>query len=186
MASHFTESKRQSLYPHPYPRACVIWLRFNPLTSFFVTLAFAHSAAEFLVPLLFCCFLFLSRVRLFATPWTAAHQASLSFTVSWSLLRIMSTGSVMPSNHLILCLALLLLPSDFPSIRVFSSESVLCIRWPKDWSVSLPSWSHLILISFCCVLGLCHSFRSYALCLSLLLHLHVVIFPLLLLIFYLF
>ena len=68
--------------------------------------------------------------------WTAAQQAFLSFTISWSLLRLMSIVSVMPSNHLILCRHLLLLPSDFPSIRVFSNESVLCIRSPKYWSFS--------------------------------------------------
>ena len=73
----------------------------------------------------------LSHVQLFATPWTAAHQASLSITNSWSLLKPMSIESVMPPNHLILCRLLLLLPSIFPSIRVFSNESVLCIRWPK-------------------------------------------------------
>ena len=72
----------------------------------------------------------LSRVRLFATPWTAAHQASLSITNAPSLIKPMSTEWVMPSNHLILCRPLLLLPSIFPSIRVFSSESVLHIRWP--------------------------------------------------------
>ena len=71
----------------------------------------------------------LSRVRLFATPWTAARQASLSITNSWSLLKLMSDKSVMPSNHLILCRPPLL-PSLFPSIRVFCSESFLCIRWP--------------------------------------------------------
>ena len=69
-----------------------------------------------------------------ATPWTAAHQASLSITNSWSLLKLMSIESAMPSNHLILCHPLLLLPSIFPSIRVFSIESVLLIRWPKYWS----------------------------------------------------
>ena len=78
----------------------------------------------------------LSRVRLFATPWTTAHQASLSITSSWSLLKLMSIESVMPSNHLILCRPLLLLPSIFPSITIFSNESVLHIRWPKDWSFS--------------------------------------------------
>ena len=84
-----------------------------------------------------CCFSsvqLLSRVRLFATPWTAAHQASLSITNSQSLLKLMSIELVMPSNHLILCCPLLLLPSIFPSIRVFSSESVLRIRWPKYWN----------------------------------------------------
>ena len=83
----------------------------------------------------------LSRVRLFATPWTAACQASLSFTISHSLLKLMSIESVMPSNHLILCHPLLLLPSIFPSSRVFSNESVLCIRWLKYWSFSF-SISH--------------------------------------------
>ena len=78
----------------------------------------------------------LSRIWLFVTPWTAAHQVSLSITNSWSLLKLMSTESVMPTNHLILCHPLLLLPSIFPNIRVFSNESVLCIRWPKYWSFS--------------------------------------------------
>ena len=78
----------------------------------------------------------LRRVRLFATPWTAARQASLSITNSQSLLKLMSIESVMPSNHLILCCPLLLPPSVFPSIRVFSKESALCIRWPKYWSFS--------------------------------------------------
>ena len=75
-----------------------------------------------------------SHVRLFATPWTAARQASLSITSSRSLLKPMSIESVMPSNHFILCHPILLLPSIFPSIRVFSNDSVLCIRWPKYWS----------------------------------------------------
>ena len=78
----------------------------------------------------------LSHVQLFVTPWTAAGQASLSITNSWSPPKPMSIESVMPSNHLILCHPLLLLPSIFPSIRVFSSESALCIRWPKYWSFS--------------------------------------------------
>ena len=78
----------------------------------------------------------LSHVQLFATPWTAACQASLSITNSWSPLNLMSTESVMPSNHLILCCPLLLLPSIFPSIRVFSNQSILHIRWPKYWSFS--------------------------------------------------
>ena len=78
----------------------------------------------------------LSPVWLFVTPWTAAHQASLSITNSQSLLKLMSMELVMPSNHLILCRPLLLPPSSFPSIRVFSNESVLHIRWPKDWSFS--------------------------------------------------
>ena len=79
----------------------------------------------------------LSHVQLFVIPWIAAHQGSLSITNSWSLLKLMSVESVMPSNHLVLCLPLLLLPSVFHSIRVFSSESVLHIRWPKYWSFSL-------------------------------------------------
>ena len=78
----------------------------------------------------------LSHVWLFATPWTAARQASLSIANSRSLLKLISTESLMPSNHLILCHPLLLLPSIFPSIMVFSSESVLHIRWPKYWSFS--------------------------------------------------
>ena len=92
----------------------------------------------------------LCRVRLFATPWTAARQTSLSITTSWSLLKFMSIDSVMPSNHLILCHPLLL-PSAFPSIRVFSDESVLRIRWPKYWSFSFnisPSSEYSGLISF--------------------------------------
>ena len=78
----------------------------------------------------------LSHVWLFATPWTAACQASLSITNYRSLLKLMSIKSVMPSNHLIFCHPLLLLPSIFPSIKVFSNESVLCIRWPKYWTFS--------------------------------------------------
>ena len=85
------------------------------------------------------------------TPWTATHQASLSITNSWSLLKVMSIESVIPSNHLILCHPLLLLPSIFPSIRVFSNESGFCIRWPKYWSFSFsisPSNEYSGLISF--------------------------------------
>ena len=78
----------------------------------------------------------LTRVRLFAAPWTAAHQTSLSITNSQSLLKLMSIKWTMASNHLILCCPLLLLPSIFPSIRVFSNQSVPCIRWPKYWSFS--------------------------------------------------
>ena len=92
----------------------------------------------------------LTRVRLFATPWTAACQDFLSITNSWSLLKLMSVESVMPTSHLILCWPLLL-PAIFPSIRVFSSESVLHIRWPKYWSFSFsisPSNEYSRLISF--------------------------------------
>ena len=93
----------------------------------------------------------LSHVRLFVTPWTAAHQASLSITNSRSSLKFMSIKSVMPSSHLILCHPLLLLPSIFPSIRVFSNESALCIRWPKYWSFVFsisPSNEYAGMISF--------------------------------------
>ena len=93
----------------------------------------------------------LSHVQLFVTPWTSAHQASLSITNSWRLLKLMSITLVMPSNHLILCHPLLLLPSIFPSSRVFSNESALRIRWPKYWSFSFnisPSKEHSALISF--------------------------------------
>ena len=93
----------------------------------------------------------LSCVRLFATPWTAACQASLSITNSWSLPKLMSIESVMPSNHLILCRPLLLLPSIFPSIRVFSNKTTLRMRWPKYWSFSFsisPSNEPPGLISF--------------------------------------
>ena len=93
----------------------------------------------------------LSHVQLFVTPWSAARQASLSITNSRSLPKLMSIESVMPSNHLILCHPFLLLPSIFPSIRVFSNRSVLCIRWPKYWSFSFsisPSNEHSGLISF--------------------------------------
>ena len=93
----------------------------------------------------------LSSVQFLATPWTAAHQASLSITNSQSLLKLMSIKSVMPSNHLILCRPLLLLPPIPPSIRVFSNESVLCVRWPKYWSFNFsisPSNEYLGLISF--------------------------------------
>ena len=93
----------------------------------------------------------LRRVQLFATPLSAALQASLSITNFQNLLKLMSIESVMPSNHLILCHPLLLLPSIFPSIRVFSNESVLCIRWPKYWSFSfniIPSSTYSGLISF--------------------------------------
>ena len=86
-----------------------------------------------------------------ATPWLAAHEASLSITNSWSLLKLMSIESVMPSNHLILCCPLLLLPSILPSIRLFSNELALCIRWPKYWSFSFsisPSNEYSGLTSF--------------------------------------
>ena len=92
-----------------------------------------------------------SCVRLFATPWIAACQASLSSTVSWGLLKLMFIESMMPSNHLVFCCPLLLLPSIFPSSRVLSSESALCIRWPKYWGFNFsisPSNEYSGLISF--------------------------------------
>ena len=102
-------------------------------------------------PCCFCSVQSLSPIRLFATPWTAARQASLSITNSQSLRKLMSIESVRPYNHLILCHPLLLPPSIFPSIRVFSKESVLCIRWPKYWSFSFsisPSNEYSVMISF--------------------------------------
>ena len=99
----------------------------------------------FLLPILIQLF---SHVPLFATPWTAACQATLSIINSWSLLKLMIIESVMPSNHLILCRPFLLLPSGFPSFRVFSNESVLCIRWAKYWSFSFSISPSNELISF--------------------------------------
>ena len=116
---------------------------FHSLLSGFV-------AATFPLLLTFSSVQLLSCVRLFATPWTPACQTSLSITNSWSLPKPMSIESVMPSNHFILCCPLLLLPSIFPSIRVFSDESALHIRWPKYWSFSFnisPSNEHPGLIS---------------------------------------
>ena len=95
--------------------------------------------------------LLFSHAQLFATPWTAARQASQSFAISWSLLKLMSIESMMPPNHLILCSPLFFLPSIFPAIRVFSSESTLGIRWPQYWNFSFsisPSNEYLRLISF--------------------------------------
>ena len=99
--------------------ACVLWDR--------------HSEHSFIHQ--FSSVLLLSSAWLFATPWTGAHQASLSFTISWNLLKLMSIESVIPNNHPILCHPLLL-PSIFPRIRIFSSEPILHIRWPKYWSFS--------------------------------------------------
>ena len=107
----------------------------NPGTELLSSVQFSHSVIS----------------ESFETPWTAARQASLSITNSWSLLKLMSIESVMPSNHLLLCRPLLLPPSIFPSIRVFSNESALWIRWPKYWSFSFsisPSKEYSGLISF--------------------------------------
>ena len=103
------------------------------------------------LPLVVCLVHSLSHVQLFATPCTATRQASLSFTISQSLLKLMSIESRMPSNHVIFCHPLFLLPSTFPKIRVFSNESALHIRWPEYWSISFNishSSEHLGLISF--------------------------------------
>ena len=97
----------------------------------------------------FCCCCWVIKSCVTLTPWTVACQASLSFTISQSLLKLVSIQSVMPSNHLILCHPLVLLPSIFPSIRVFSNQSALVIRWPKYWSFSIsPSNEYSGLISF--------------------------------------
>ena len=119
------------------------------INSHFVNLVYAQIT--FLVDSLI--FLLFSRchIQLFVAWWIAAYQASLSFTIFWSLLRVMSVESVMPSNHLILCHRLLFLPSTFLRIRVFSNKSALCIKWPKYWSFSFsicPSIDYLGLISF--------------------------------------
>ena len=102
-----------------------------------------------------CCSVAKSHVQHFVTPWTAAHQASLSFIISYSLPKLMSIESVRPSNHLILWHPLPLLPSIFPSIRVFSNGSALHIRWPKYWSFSFSistcnEYSRLISLGCCC------------------------------------
>ena len=110
----------------------------SPYCTLFPSLVYPSPSPARVIAFLnnFYVFCSLSHVRLFATPWTAACQASLSFTNFWSLLKLISIESVMPSNQLIICSPLLLLPSIFPSIRVFSNESVLCIRWPMDESFS--------------------------------------------------
>ena len=126
-----------------------------------------YEAFLLLYQVLFSSVQSLSRVQLFVTLWAVARQASLSITNSWSLLKLMSIKLVMSSNHLILCCPLLLQPSIFPSIRVFSNESVLHIRWPKDWSVSFsisPSNEYSGLISFridwFCLLGVQEILKS--------------------------
>ena len=116
----------------------------------------------------------LSHVQLFVTPWTVARQASLSITNSWSLLKLMSIELVMSSNHLILCHPLLLLPSIFPSIRLFTNESALFIRWPKYWSSALVSisssseYSGLISFRMCILffMTIFHKFLKLSFCSS--------------------
>ena len=105
-------------------RVCVLSLSLSAIS----TVRYQNSSSSSVVVQSLTC------VQLFVTPWTAASQASLSFTISLSLLKLMLIESVMPSNHLILYHPLLLLPSVFPNIRVFSNESAFCIRWPKYWS----------------------------------------------------
>ena len=128
-------------YEFDYSRYLVLSrsMQYLPFCDWLISLSimfsrFTHVVAS--VRIQFSSVQLLSRVRRFVTPWTAARQASLSIANSWSLLKLMSIELVMPSNHLILCRPLLLLSSIFPSIRVFSNESVLCIRWPKYWSFS--------------------------------------------------
>ena len=137
-----------SLHPHSWtPVLSGDWLCNLPVGSLPAPIRLQiHSYFVFIVVVQS-----LSRVWLFVTPWTAPCQASSSFTLSWTLLRFTSIESVMLSNCLILCRPLLLLPSIFPSIRVFSKESVLCIRWPKYWRFSFsisPSSEYSGLISF--------------------------------------
>ena len=134
-----------SYVPGMYP-SCNLQIRCNP---------YQHSDATFHRNrkriLKFVSVQSVSHVRLFVTPWTVAHQASLSITNSWSLLKLMSFESVMPSNHLILCRPLLLLPSIFPSTRVFSNGSAISIRWPKYQSFNFslsPSNEYSGLTSF--------------------------------------
>ena len=136
---------------HPIPPLYVVterWFEFpESYSKFPLALYFTYGNISFHVQ--FSTVQSLSCVLLFVTPWAAAHQASLSITDSWILLKLMSIESVMPSTHLILWHSLLLPPSIFPTIRVFSNESALCIRWPKYWSFSFsisPSNEHSGLI----------------------------------------
>ena len=131
----------------PNTSTYVLWETIQPISA--TKTYFSHK--RFYVPLsMLLLFQSLSHVQLFVTPWSEARQASLSFTISWTLLKLMSIESMMPSNHFILC-PLLLLPSIFPSIRVFSNQSALFIRWLKYWSFSFstsPSNEYSRFISF--------------------------------------
>ena len=120
---------------NPMPRQMWTTFYLSPIQKIWEILSFIPRAGRGLLWITQSV-LFLSRAWLFVTPWTAAHQASLSITNSWSLLKLVSVKSVMWSNHLILCHPLLLLLSIFPSIRIFPNESVLRFRWPKYWSFS--------------------------------------------------
>ena len=138
---------RGSSWPRDWPVALVLPLSVGGSLQ----LSHLGSPSEGLVSVQFSSVQSIHPVRLFATPWTATHQASLSITNSQSLTKLMSIESVMPSAILILCCPLLLLPSIFPNISVFSNESALRIRWPMYWSVSFsisPSNEHSGLISF--------------------------------------
>ena len=123
---------------HSFRVLCILFLIQEEIFIWINNIDTSSGQSHILNPLISDLFVvqLLSHVRLFETPWTAAHQASLSFTISRSLLKLLSIEWVMLSNHLILCHPLLLLPSIFPSIRVFSSASALRIRWPKYWNFS--------------------------------------------------
>ena len=125
----------QNPWYHLFPNFTIfnLFFRFCNYQIFTFTFIFINKKQVSLVVVIQS----LSRVQLFATPWAAEHQASLSFAISQNLLKLMPIESAIPSNHLILCCLLLLLPSIFPSTRVFSQESVLHIRWPKYWSFSI-------------------------------------------------
>ena len=126
-------------------------MKYKKYSSCFHRIHFNYSILNTILSVQFSSVHSLSHVQLFATPWTAAHQVSLSITNSRSPPKPTSIESVMPSNHLILCRPLFLLPSIFPSIRVFSNESALRMRWPKYWSFSFkisPSNEHPELVSF--------------------------------------
>ena len=140
---HLWSETSVGLFPGDGMRSWVWKVKFNmdlsytdPSWIMFLALSVPSSSAPLFSFLEITSVQLLSRIQLFVTLWTAACQASLTITNSWSLLKLMSIESAMPSNHLILCRPLLLLPSTFPCIRVFSNESVLHIRWPKYWSFS--------------------------------------------------
>ena len=138
-------------YTHTYTHCLLASFPTQVITQYWVEFPVLYCSMSLLVIYFMCSVQSLSHVQLFLTTWIAARQSSLSITNSRNLLKLMSLESVMPSNHLILCHPLLLLPSIFPSIRVFSNESVLCIRWPEYWSFSYsidPSNEYSGLISF--------------------------------------
>ena len=145
-----TPVSRKELLNNCFPAECDIF-KMGIFITQFEDIFFKRHMSKKICEMLLSSVQSLSRVRLFATPWISARQASLSITNSWSLLKLVSIESVMPSSHLILCRPLLLLPPIPPSIRVFSNESTLRMRWPKYWSFSFsisPSSEHPGLISF--------------------------------------